>query len=126
AALDAIFRNAYPSDQPGASVIVVKDGTVLLHKGYGLADVANATAMRPNSIHKIGSITKQFTSIAVLRLVHEGKLDLDKTVEDYVPGLLSYGSTITVRHLLTHTSGIPSYTNHPSFMDYMSKADWAP
>lgn len=124
-ALDAIFKKAYPADQPGASVLVVKDGNVLLHQGYGLADVANATAMKPNSIHKIGSITKQFSAIAVMRLVHEGKLDLDKTVEDYVPGLLTYGNTITVRHLLTHTSGIPSYTNHPSFMDYMSKPDWS-
>lgn len=124
-ALDAIFRNAYPADQPGASVLVVKDGTVLLHQGYGFADVANYTAMQPNSIHKIGSITKQFTAIAVLRLVHEGKLDLDQTVEDVVPGLLAYGNTVTIRHLLTHTSGIPSYTNQPTFIENMGKADWS-
>ena len=125
AALDALFKKAYPADQPGASVLVVKGADVLLHQGYGLADVANATPMKPNSIHKIGSITKQFSAVAILRLVHEGKLDLDKTVDDYVPGLLTYGNTINVRHLLTHTSGIPSYTNQPDFMEQMGKADWS-
>lgn len=124
--IDALFRRAYASDGPGASVIVVRNGDVLLHRGYGLADVSSGTPMRADSPHKIGSISKQFTAAAVLDLVNQGKLDLDKTVEDYFPGLYPYGNTIAVRHLLTHTSGIPSYTNLPSFMDNMAKSGWTP
>ncbi len=123
-ALNAIFRNAYPADQPGASVIVVHKGITLLHAGYGLADVDAKTAMSADAQHKIGSITKQFTAVAVLRLVNEGKIDLNKSVEDYFPGLFPYGSKIRIEHLLTHVSGIPSYTNQPDFVTNMGKSDW--
>lgn len=124
AALNAIFTKAYPADQPGASVLIVKDGTVLLHAGYGLADLAAKTPMKADSPHKIGSITKQFTAVAVLTLVNEGKIDLNKSVEDYFPGLLPYGAQIRVEQLLTHVSGIPSYTNQPDFMTNMGKPEW--
>jgi CubicO group peptidase (beta-lactamase class C family) len=124
AALNAIFAKAYPSDQPGASVLVVHKGQPLLHAGYGLADVAAKTPMTPDASHKIGSITKMFTAIAVLNLVAERKIDLDKSVEDYFPGLLPYGSSIRIEQLLTHVSGIPSYTNQPDFVTNMGKPDW--
>lgn len=124
AALNAIFAKAYPADQPGASVLIVHKGQTLLHAGYGLADLAAITPMRPESPHKIGSITKPFTAIAVLNLVNEGKIDLTKSVEEYFPGLLPYGSQIRIEQLLTHVSGIPSYTNQPDFVANMGKPQW--
>lgn len=94
----------------GLSVAVARDGEVILSKGYGLAEVEHDVEADENTIFRIGSITKQFTAAAIMRLVEQGKLDLDDPVTKHVPGYNTQGREITVRHLLTHTSGIKNYT----------------
>lgn len=113
--LDAIVARQVPSDGPGAAVIVVQDGKNLLRKGYGMADLELNVPLEPDMIFRIGSITKQFTAVAVLQLVREGKVSLGDPLSKYVPDFPG-ADKVTVEQLLNHTSGIKSYTGVPGFM----------
>ena len=97
------------------SVLVSHKGKVLLDKGYGLRNAGDKTANDQNSIYQIGSITKQFTATVILKLQEEKKLNVADKLSKYFPGYPK-GDSITIEHLLTHTSGIYSYTNDPAFM----------
>jgi CubicO group peptidase (beta-lactamase class C family) len=95
-------------DMAGAVVLVIKDGRVLLQKGYGYADLVTRTPMDPSqSILGVGSVSKTFTWTAVMQLVEQGKLDLDRDVNEYLDFKIpeAFGAPITVRHLMTHTAG---------------------
>jgi D-alanyl-D-alanine carboxypeptidase len=94
----------------GVSVAVAKNGRMLLSKGYGFADLENDVPATGETVYRIGSVTKQFTSAAIMRLVEQGKLSLDDTLQKFLPGFPSQGNRVTIRHLLNHTSGIRSYT----------------
>ena len=91
------------------SVAVVSHGTIVLLKGYGLADVENQVPATPNTVYEIASLTKQFTATAVMMLVQDGKLSLDDTITTVLDGLPATWNKITIRQLLNHTSGIPEY-----------------
>ncbi|HYW12222.1 MAG TPA: serine hydrolase domain-containing protein [Longimicrobium sp.] len=94
----------------GVSVAVIRAGRdTLVYRGYGLADVENEAAATPLTVYRIGSVTKQFTAAAVLRLVDEKRVELDAPVSRYVPRLRDAWSGIRVRHLLNHTAGIPDF-----------------
>jgi len=108
--LDAIAAEAFAKDRPGGSVIVVKDGKTLLRKAYGMADLELGVPAKPEMVFRIASITKQFTAVAILQLVKEGKVRLDDPLSKYVPGYPG-SEAITVEQLLTHTSGIMSYND---------------
>jgi CubicO group peptidase (beta-lactamase class C family) len=95
----------------GMAVAVVKGRDTLLLKGYGHADVENQVAVTPQTVFRIGSITKQFTSAAVMQFVEAGKLGLDDEITKYGLTFPVHGRRILLRHLLNHTSGIPSYTD---------------
>jgi len=98
------------------SVLVATDGEVVFSEGYGLANMEWVIPNRPNTKFRLGSITKQFTSMIVMQLVEGGALSLDATVSELLPYYRSdIGSKITVHHLLTHTSGLPNYTAMPGF-----------
>lgn len=111
ARIDKALSATYKADAPGITIIVVKDGKTLLRKGYGLADVAQRRPLTPDTVLHIASITKQFTSTAVLMLVDEGKIKLDDDITVYLPDYPTHGKKISIEHLLTHTSGIVSYTS---------------
>ena len=96
---------------PGMAVAVVRDGTVLLASGYGLANVELQVPVTDRTIFQSGSVGKQFTAAAVMLLVEEGRIQLDAPVTTYLPDAPSPWRAITIRHLLTHTSGLPDYTN---------------
>jgi CubicO group peptidase (beta-lactamase class C family) len=113
--LDAAFAAAYPANGPGAAVLVEKDGEVLLRKGYGMADLELGVPIAPDMVFRLGSITKQFTAAAVLLLVQEGKLSLDDTVGERLAGYSGPAAPVTLRQLLTHTGGVPSYTDVPDY-----------
>lgn len=102
-------------DQPGLVVLVGRDGRILLEKGYGLANVVSETPNTPETKFRIGSITKQFTAAAVLKLQEEGKLSVNDSLAKFFPNF-PRGQGVTLHHLLTHTSGIHSYTEKPGFM----------
>lgn len=97
------------------SIAVVKGRDTILMKGYGVADLENEIPATPATVYRIGSITKQFTSAAVMQLVEQGKISLDDEITKYFPNFATHGQHILVRHLMNHTSGIPSYTDIPRF-----------
>lgn len=96
---------------PGVSIAIVKGGRPLLIKGYGFADLENDVPATAETVYRIGSVTKQFTAAAILRLAEQGKLSLDDTLQRFLPTFPSQGHRVTIRHLLNHTSGIRSYTS---------------
>lgn len=114
--LDQIAKAYYRADQPGATVIVVKDGKVLLRSAYGVANLSTKEALQADHVMRLGSITKQFTAVAILQLIEAGKMALNDPVTKFFPDYPASGKRITIEHLLTHTSGIPSYTGKPGFM----------
>jgi CubicO group peptidase (beta-lactamase class C family) len=101
---------------PGMAVLVVEKGKPVLRKGYGLADIENKIAVQPDMSFKIGSITKQFTAVAILKLVQAGKLNVQDDITKYLPEFKTE-YPITIEHLLNHTSGIRNYLFLPQFAD---------
>lgn len=95
---------------PGAAVAVVKNGRVVKASGYGLANVELNVPITKETVFEIGSVTKQITAAAIMLLVEEGKIDLDEKIGRYLSIAPEAWSKVTVRHLLTHTSGVKSYT----------------
>jgi D-alanyl-D-alanine carboxypeptidase len=112
---DQLFSRAYPAGEPGAAVLIVQDGQVLLRKGYGLADLELGVPMRPDMVFEIASLTKQFTAAAILLLQERGKLSVSDDITKYLPDYPTHGRTITIENLLSHTSGIPEVTALPEW-----------
>ena len=110
-AADRIFAAWNSTHTPGCAVGVSRNGTPIFTRGYGMADLETGTPITPLTILESGSVAKQFTATAVLLLVADGKLRLDDDVRKYVPELPQYGRTITIRHLLSHTSGLREWSN---------------
>jgi CubicO group peptidase (beta-lactamase class C family) len=120
---DAVLSQAIKAAGPGAAAIVVKDGKVVYRGAYGLANVEKKTPLTPDSVFRLGSLTKQFTSMAIMMLVEQGKVGLQDPIDNYLPGYPMQGKVVTVEHLLTHTSGIQSYTDIPGYMASKVQAD---
>lgn len=121
-AVDALLASYHDAGIFNGTALVSDNGKVVLKKGYGLADFEWKIPNTPDTKFRIGSITKQFTATVVMQLVEEGKLSLDATLSSVLPYYRKdTGSRITVHHLLTHTSGIPSYTGLPNFMRDVSR-----
>lgn len=111
----------YKSDAPGAAIIVTRNGKTIFREGYGMADLAANIPVHPSMAFRLGSITKQFTAVAILILAEHGKLDVRDLLHRHLPEFPNKGAGITLEHLLTHTSGIPSYTNLPSYEATMAR-----
>ena len=99
----------------GVAVLIARDGKILFQNGFGLADLAGKTPVTPETKFRIGSISKQFTAAAILKLAEERKLALTDPLAKFFPDF-PRGGEITLHHLLTHTSGIHSYTDKPEFL----------
>src|SRR5687768_7350818 len=113
--LDSIvtaYANTYKFN---GSVLIAKQGTVILHKGYGLRDATSGARNTANTVFQIGSVTKQFTAAIIQKLQEEKKLSVQDKVSKYFPDYPK-GDSITIEQLLTHTSGIFSYTSDRNFM----------
>ncbi|MHC5065625.1 MAG: serine hydrolase domain-containing protein, partial [Planctomycetota bacterium] len=111
AAIDQIVAQAMDREKiPGVTVGIAKDGKTLLSKGYGYADLELEVPMRAEHVFRIGSITKQFTAAAIVRLVENGELEMEAQLNDILPEHAFEGREITLEQLLHHTSGIKSYT----------------
>ncbi len=106
--IDALMQ-AYQGDVPGASVLVVRDGKALVRKSYGLADLEQRHPATPATNYRLASVTKQFTAAAILLLIEDGRLGLDDRLRQWLPSLPMSNDAITIRHLLTHTSGLIDY-----------------
>jgi CubicO group peptidase (beta-lactamase class C family) len=108
-AVDGLFSAYNQATVPGASVIVIRDGKVLYRHAYGLADVEGRVAASTATNYRLASVTKQFTAMAILMLAERKRLSLDDDLLKFFPGYPAYGKQITIRHLLTHTSGLRAY-----------------
>ena len=111
ARLDRIFERWNSKDAPGCAVAIARDGKIILSRAYGMADLEHDVANTTATIFEAGSVSKQFTAGAIVMLVQQGKLSFDDNVRKYVPEVPDYGTPITIRHLLTHTSGLRDWGN---------------
>lgn len=111
---------------PGAAVAVVKNGRVVRMKGYGVASLEFGVPVTTETVFEIGSVSKQMTAAGIMLLVQDGKVNLDERISKYLPNTPEAWKDVTVRHLLTHTSGIKSYTGLDGFdlSQRMSMADF--
>ena len=107
--IDAILSPLVTAGSPGLAVIVLKSGEVVFEHGYGTANLESRAAITPDTDFRLASFTKQFTATCIMLLVHDGKLSYDDTLTKIFPGFPTYGSKVTVRMLLTHTSGLKDY-----------------
>jgi D-alanyl-D-alanine carboxypeptidase len=114
-AIDDLIQAAYRPDAPGAAMIAVKDGQPVFRIGYGMANLELGVPITPDTVFRLASVTKQFTAVAILMLMEQGLLALDDSITRFWPDYPTHGHTITVEHLLTHTSGIRSYTDMPEW-----------
>jgi CubicO group peptidase (beta-lactamase class C family) len=107
--VDSIFAPYDSRQSPGCAVAVSQNGVVRFAKAYGMADLEHDTPITPNSRFYIASVSKQFTAMSIVLLDQEHRLSLDDAIQKWVPELPSFGVTITLRHLLHHTSGLRDY-----------------
>lgn len=110
--LDNLFSERYPENSPGAAVLIAKDDQIVYRKSFGMANMELGVKMKPENVMQIASITKQFTSVSILLLLEQGKLNLQDPLSKFITDY-PRGNEITLHHLLNHSSGIESYTNIP-------------
>ncbi len=116
ARLERVVESYRANGVTDAVVLVARDGVPIYRKAFGLADREQKVANRPETIFRIGSLTKQFTALAVLKLAADGRLSLDDPVSRFVENAPAAWGAVTIRHLLTHTSGIPNHTASPDWV----------
>ncbi|RCR65941.1 serine hydrolase domain-containing protein [Larkinella punicea] len=104
--MDAIFKAYNRLNGPGCAVGIIRDGTVIFEKGYGMANLEYDIPIKSATVFDIASVSKQFAGLAVSTLVQEGKIKLDDDIRNYLPDVPKFNKTITVRHLVHHTSGL--------------------
>jgi CubicO group peptidase (beta-lactamase class C family) len=127
ARIDEYMTRANKFRQFNGAVLVAENGKVIYKKGLGLANMEWNVPNEADTKFRLGSITKQFTAALIMQLVDQGKLKLDGKLSEYLPDYRKdVGDKVTIHHLLTHTSGIPSYTSLPNFMAEVSRNPFTP
>jgi CubicO group peptidase (beta-lactamase class C family) len=115
--IDAFLSPYYSADEPGISVIATRNGEIIFRKGYGSANIELGVPIEPHMVFRIASITKEFTAVLIMQLVEQGKISLDDDITKYLPDYPTQGHTVTIAHLLSHTSGIIHFTQLQAFQD---------
>jgi CubicO group peptidase (beta-lactamase class C family) len=117
AKIEELVGSYHEAGQFNGAALVAKGGKIVFKKGYGQANMEWGIPNTPSTKFRLGSVTKQFTAMVIMQLVAEGRIDVQKPMTAYLPQYRKdTGDKVTVHHLLTHTSGIPSYTGLPEFM----------
>jgi CubicO group peptidase (beta-lactamase class C family) len=124
--LDAIFSGVTAPDAPGLAVLVRKNGRTVFERGYGVRDLHSKARIDAHTNFRLASFTKQFTAMAVMLLVQDGKLRYDETLTQIVPDFPEYGKAITIRNLLNHTSGLPDYEDLMEATEKTKGPVWTP
>jgi CubicO group peptidase (beta-lactamase class C family) len=124
--IDSIVSPQFNPNEPGVAILIAQKGKVIYEKAFGSANIELNVPLQPDMIFRIGSVTKQFTAVGILKLVEDGKLSLQDSVQKYVKEFPSKGYTITIENLLTHTSGIPDYANADTVNPYIEREDFTP
>jgi CubicO group peptidase (beta-lactamase class C family) len=122
---DVIFSSITQENAPGLAVLVRKDGRTLFEKGYGVRDLRTHAKINRYANFRLASFTKQFTAMAAMMLVHDGKLRYDQTLTEIFPGFPPYGKNITVRDLLNHTGGLPDYEDLMDAQEKLKGPIWS-
>lgn len=118
--IDSIMQYCYDNNLFNGSVLVAHKSKVLFTDGYGYSDTGLKKQNNPETIFRLGSVTKTFTSILIMKLYEEGKLELDDKVTSFIPDYpKEQGDKISIRHLLSHSSGMTDYTSMPGILDYI-------
>ena len=123
--VDSLLQNKFQSDEPGAVFMVAKAGKPVYRKAFGKANIELNVDMNTEAVFQIGSMTKQFTAVAIMMLMEEEKLNVNEEITKYIPDYPTHGEKITIHHLLTHTSGIKDFTRMKSIMN-IAKKDLSP
>lgn len=126
--VDRIFSDWDQSQAPGAAVGIVRDGKLIIAKGYGLADLEHDIPITPSTRFFLGSVSKQFTAFCILLLEEQGKLNLNDEIQNYLPDFPRYHAPITINHLIHHTSGIRDlftlfWLQGRNYLDHISEKD---
>lgn len=127
-AITALFVPFDEGQQPGAAVLIMQDGEAVYSRGFGYADLENGVRITPESVFRLGSVSKQFTTMAIMVLAEDGKLDYDDPLSRHIPELDSWPG-VTIRHMMHHTSGMPDfyegdfYDNYPPDGPMVQNAD---
>jgi CubicO group peptidase (beta-lactamase class C family) len=122
AKIQEVLALAHRYRQFNGAALVAENGKVIYKGAFGMANMEWGIPNTPDTRFRLGSITKQFTAMLTLQLVEQGKIKLDGKITDYLPDYRKdVGEKVTVHHLLTHTSGIPSYTSQPGFFENVSR-----
>ena len=124
--VDSLVAPKFEGNQPGISILIAKKGQIVYKKAFGSANIELNTAMQPDNVFRIGSITKQFTAVAILQLVEQEKISLQDSVQKYIKDFPAKGYTITIENLLTHTSGIVDFTAKDDPDPYIERRDFTP
>lgn len=124
--LDSTLQVNFKPNEPGIVVLAARQGKIFYEKAYGSANIELAVPLQTDMVFRIASVSKQFTAIGILQLMEQGRLKLTDSIQQYLPDYPSKGATITIEHLLTHTSGIPDFMgiDHPD--RYIERHDLTP
>jgi CubicO group peptidase (beta-lactamase class C family) len=122
--IHAVFSAISSPNAPGFAVLVRKDGHTVFQRGYGVRDLRSKARIDARTNFRLASFTKQFTAMAVMLLVHDGKLRYEETLAEIFPNFPAYGKMITVRNLLNHTSGLPDYEDLMDASEKKNGATW--
>lgn len=117
---DKILNAEFKPNEPGVTVLVSRKGDIVYKKAFGMANLELNIPMKIDNVFRIGSITKQFTAVAILQLMEQGKLSLQDEITKFIPDYPTQGNKITIEHLLTHTSGIQSFTSMKDYNQRMT------
>jgi CubicO group peptidase (beta-lactamase class C family) len=107
--VDKLFARWDKPDSPGCALAIIKNGQIIYRRAYGMADLERGVPITTTSVFDVGSISKQFTALSIALLAKQGKLSLDDDIRKYIPEIPDYGSRITIRNLIYHTSGLRDY-----------------
>lgn len=124
--IDKLISDNYKNYSPGCAILMAKNNEVLLEKGYGIANLELDVPMKPQMIFRIGSITKQFTAMAILQLVEKGQIELTDSIQKFIEEFHFKGKKITIENLLTHTSGIKGYEQIDAKIPNAMRIDFSP
>jgi CubicO group peptidase (beta-lactamase class C family) len=124
--IDAVFSRVTSSDTPGLAVLVRKNGSTVFERGYGVRKLRTKAKIDAHTNFRLASFTKQFTAMAIMLLVHDGKLRYDETLTEIFPDFPMYGKSITIRNLLNHTSGLSDYEDLMDAAEKSTGTIWTP
>ena len=108
---DSLFASLLDGIRPGSAIAIIKDGQTLVNKGYGYANLEHQIKITPETVFDLASVSKQFCGYAISKLVQEGKINLQDSIQKFVPELPNFGRTITIDHLVHHVSGIRDWAS---------------